>query len=108
MVIKALKIVPLMIPIVCQSQIVKFIKNPAIAQYRAFISKYPVDATHWIYRVASPADIRKPSDWYIVPNPQLFKKSITLYEVVNRKEADWIIYYVSSRDSARIQLNTKY
>lgn len=55
-----------------------------------------------IYRVQGPADIRKPGDWYIVPNPQLFKNAISVYEVKNRKDADWIVYYVSTRDSAKI------
>jgi hypothetical protein len=86
------------------SQMVKFIKNPLQAKYRVFISNTPKGATHWIYRVARPADIRKPGEWYIVPNPQLFKNAMTLFEVKDRNEADLIVYYVSKRDSAKILL----
>jgi hypothetical protein len=41
------------------AQIVKFIKNPYQAKYKVYISSQPKEATHWIYRVKSPADIRK-------------------------------------------------
>ena len=85
-----------------EAQLVKFIKNPVTAKYRVFISNTPAGATHWIYRVAGPTDIRKPGDWYVVPNPQLFKNAVTLYQVKDREEADWVVYYVSRRDSARI------
>ena len=84
------------------AQMVKFIKNPLQAKYRVFISNSSNGATHWIYRVAGPTDIRKPGEWYIVPNPQLFKNAMTLFEVKNRDEADLIVYYVSTRDSARV------
>jgi hypothetical protein len=87
-----------------EAQQVKFIKNPLTAQYRVFISNKPAGATHWIYRVPGPTDIRKPGDWYIVPNPQLFKNAVTLYQVKDREEADWIVYYVSRRDSANVIL----
>jgi hypothetical protein len=87
-----------------EAQLVKFIKNPVTAQYRVFISDKPAGATHWIYRVPGPTDIRKPGDWYIVPNPQLFKNAVTLYQVKDREEADWVVYYVSRRDSARVIL----
>jgi hypothetical protein len=86
------------------AQMVKFIKNPIQAKYRVFVSNSPKGATHWIYRVAGPTDIRKPGEWYIVPNPQLFKNAITLFEVKDRDKADLIVYYVSKRDSARILL----
>ena len=90
-----------------KAQLVKFIKNPVTAQYRVFISDKPAGATHWIYRVPGPTDIRKPGDWYVVPNPQLFNKAVTLYEVKERNEADWIVYYVSRRDSARIIISSR-
>ena len=87
------------------AQMVKFIKNPLQAKYRVFITNSPKGATHWIYRVAGPTDIRKPGEWYIVPNPQLFKNAMTLFEVKDRDEADLIVYYVSSRDSANIRIS---
>jgi hypothetical protein len=85
---------------------VKFIKNPLQAKYRVFISNSSKGATHWIYRVAGPTDIRNPGEWYIVPNPQLFKNAMTLFKVKDREEADLVVYYVSVRDSARIILNS--
>jgi hypothetical protein len=88
------------------AQMVKFIKNPLQAKYRVFVSNSPKGATHWVYRVAGPTDIRKPGEWYIVPNPQLFKNAMTLFEVKDRDQADLIVYYVSKRDSARIILNS--
>jgi len=89
------------------AQLVKFIKNSVTAQYRVFIARKPEGATHWIYRVPLPTDIRKPGDWYIVPNSQLFKNAVTLYEVKNREEADWVVYYVSRKDSAQVLLIKK-
>ncbi len=83
-------------------QMVKFIKNPLQAKYRVFITQKPTGANQWIYRVHGPTDIRKPGEWYIVKNPQLFKNAMTLYQVKKSDEADLIIYYVSTRDSARI------
>lgn len=84
------------------AQIVKFIKNAVQAKYRVYITQQPKEASHWIYRVASPADLRNPGDWYIVTNPVLFKNAMTLYEVKQKSEADFVVYYVSSKDSARI------
>jgi hypothetical protein len=85
-----------------KAQMVKFIKNPLQAKYRVFITSSPKGATHWIYRVAGPTDIRKPGEWYIVTNPQLFKNAMTMFEVKVREKADLIVYYVSKRDSARV------
>ncbi len=85
-----------------RAQIVKFIKNSIQAKYRVYITRQPKDASHWIYRVASPTELRKPGDWYIVTNPVLFKNAMTLYEVKEKSEADFVVYYVSSKDSARI------
>jgi hypothetical protein len=83
-------------------QMVKFIKNPLQAKYRVYITSKRAEANQWIYCVAGPTDIRKPGEWYIVKNPQLFKNAMNLYLVTKRKDADLIIYYVSTRDSARV------
>jgi hypothetical protein len=85
------------------AQIVKFIKNPYQAKYKVYISSQPKGATHWIYPVKSPADIRKGGHWYIVTNPQLFSNAMTLYKVEKIEEADFIVYYVSNSDSAMIR-----
>lgn len=85
------------------AQIVKFIKNAIQAKYRVYITKDSKEASHWIYRVNNPADIRKPGDWYIVSNPVLFKNAMNIYEVKEKNEADFIIYFVSTKDSARIK-----
>ncbi len=85
------------------AQIVKFIKNPYQAKYKVYISNKPKEATHWIYIVKSPADIRKGGQWYIVTNPQLFSNAMTLYKVEKAEEADIIVYYVSNSDSAMIR-----
>jgi hypothetical protein len=85
------------------AQIVKFIKNPYQAKYKVFISSQPKEATHWIYRVKSPADIRKGGQWYIVTNPQIFSNAMTLYKVEKAEEADFIVYYVLNSDSAMIR-----
>ena len=87
-----------------KAQIVKFIKNPVEAKYRVWITDKKKDATHFVYRVKNPTDIRKGGEWYIVTNPQLFKKAMTLFEVKKKEEADIIVYWVSNRDSARIVL----
>jgi len=83
-------------------QMVKFIKNPLQAKYRVYITRKPSEANQWIFSVSGPTDIRKPGEWYIVKNPQLFKNAMTLYQVKKADEADLIIYYVSTRDSARV------
>ena len=85
------------------SQIVKFIKNPLQAKYRVFVTNKPAEASQWIYRVKGPTDIRKPGHWYIVTNPQLFSKSMLLYKVDTSKDADIVVYYVSTSDSAMIR-----
>jgi hypothetical protein len=85
------------------AQIVKFIKNPYQAKYRVYETKKPNEASHWVYPVKSPADIRKGGQWYIVTNPQLFKDAMTLYKVPKAEEADLIVYYVSTADSAMIK-----
>ena len=85
------------------AQIVKFIKNPYQAKYKVYISSQPKEATHWIYRVKSPTDIRKGGHWYIVTNPQLFSNAMTLYKVEKAEEADFIVYYVLNSDSAMIR-----
>ena len=84
------------------SQRVKFIKNPYQAKLRVYITQDLSEAKQWIFRVPNPTDIRKPGDWYIVTNPQLFKEAITLYKVDKKDDADIIVYYVSTRDSAKI------
>lgn len=84
------------------AQIVKFIKNPVEAKYRVFISDKKQGATHFIYKVKNPTEIRKAGEWYVVTNPQLFKNAMTLYEVKTMSEADFIVHYVTNRDSARI------
>jgi len=84
------------------AQHVKFIKNPLQAKYRVYISSFPSGASHWIYRVPGPTDIRKPGEWYIVTNPVLFKNAMTVFEVMKPEDADMVIYYVSTRDSARV------
>lgn len=84
------------------AQMVKFINNQYQAKYRVFFTKNPKEANQWIYKVPGPTDIRKPGEWYIVKNPQLFKQAITLYKVNKIDDADIIVYYVSKRDSAKI------
>ena len=84
------------------AQMVKFINNQYQAKYRVFFTKNPKEANQWIYRVLGPTDIRKPGEWYIVKNPQLFKQAITLYKVDKIDDADIIVYYVTKRDSAKI------
>lgn len=88
-------------------QMVKFIKNEVSAKYRVFVTKDKREASHFIYRVSNPAEIRKPGDWYIVTNPQLFKQAMTLYEVKRKEDADFVVYYVSTRDSAKITIDSK-
>ena len=85
------------------AQIVKFIKNEYQAKYKVYISNQPKEATHWIYRVKLPSDIRKGGHWYVVTNPQLFSNAMTLYKVEKIEEADFIVYYVSNSDSAMIR-----
>jgi hypothetical protein len=84
------------------AQSVKFIKNPYQAKFRVFISNNPKEATQWIYKVTGPTDIRKPGEWYIVKNQQLFRDAVSLFKVDKKDEADIIVYYVSTRDSAKI------
>ncbi len=86
----------------CQAQIVKFIKNPYQAKYRVYITKKAAQANQFIFKVKGPTDIRKPGEWYIVSNPQLFKNAMSLFEVYKIEEADIVVYFVSNRDSARI------
>ena len=81
---------------------VKFIKNQYQAKYRVFITDKSKEASQWIYKVPGPTDIRKPGEWYIVKNPQLFKQAINLFRVDKKDEADIVVYYVSTRDSAKI------
>ncbi len=84
------------------AQSVKFIKNPYQAKFRVFISNNPKQANQWIYKVTGPTDIRKPGEWYIVKNQQLFRDAVSLFKVDKKEEADIIVYYVSTRDSAKI------
>jgi len=90
-----------------KGQYVKYIKNPYQAKYRVFITNKPNEADQWIFRVKNPTDIRKAAEWYIVENPQLFKEAITLYKVDEKNEADIVVYYVNTRDSAIIRSNKK-
>jgi len=85
------------------SQIVKFIKNPYQAKYRVFITKQPAEANQLIFKVKGPSDIRKPGHWYVVTNPQLFSNAMTLFKVNKIEEADFVVFYVSSSDSAQIK-----
>jgi hypothetical protein len=85
------------------AQIVKFIKNPIQAKYRVYITSKPSEADQWIYRVKGPTDIRKPGHWYIVLNPQLFSKAMTVFKVDKINEADIVVYFVSVSDSAKIR-----
>jgi hypothetical protein len=84
------------------AQSVKFIKNQYQAKYRVFITNNPSEANQWIYRVSGPTDIRKPGEWYVVKNPQVFKDAVNLFKVDKKDDADIIVYYVSTRDSAKI------
>ncbi len=104
-----LKMFTLIISLFClfqnsHSQIVKFVKNDVSAQHRVFITKTPSEATHFIYRVSNPSEIRKPGHWYVVQNPTLFKQSVTLFEVKTKEEADIIVFYVSHKDSSFIRI----
>jgi hypothetical protein len=84
------------------AQMVKFIKNQYQAKYRVFITDKPKEANQWIFRVTGTTDVRKPGEWYVVKNPQLFKQAVNLFKVDKKEEADIIVYYVSTRDSAKI------
>jgi hypothetical protein len=84
------------------AQMVKFIKNQYQAKHRVFITDNPKEANQWIYKVPGPTDIRKPGEWYVVKNPQLFKQAVNLFKVDKKDDADIIVYYVSTRDSAKI------
>ena len=84
------------------AQMVKFINNPYQAKYRVYITTKSNEANQWIYRVKGPTDIRKPGEWYIVKNPLIFKQAITLYKVDKKENADMIVFYVSTKDSAKI------
>jgi len=84
------------------AQMVKFINNQYQAKYRVFITNKSKEANQWIYRVQGPTDIRKPGEWYIVKNAQLFKQAVDLYKVDKKEDADIIVYYVSTADSAKI------
>ena len=84
------------------SQIVKFIQNPLLAKYRVYFTKTCNEANQWVYKVKNPADIRKPGHWYVVSNPQLFSKAMTLFKVDSLKDADIVVYFVSTSDSARL------
>ena len=84
------------------AQMVKFIKNQYQAKYRVFITDNLKEANQWIFRVTGPTDIRKPGEWYVVKNPQLFKQAVNLFKVDKKDDADIIVYYVSTRDSAKI------
>lgn len=84
------------------AQMVKFINNPYQAKYRVYITTKSKEANQWIYRVKGPTDIRKPGEWYIVKNPLIFKQAITLYKVDKKENADMIVFYVSTKDSAKI------
>ena len=88
------------------SQVVKFIKNEYQAKYRVYETKNPSEASHWIFAVQGPTDIRKPGDWYIVTNLQLFSNAMLLYKVKTKQDADMIVYYVSTKDSAQIRTKT--
>jgi len=86
-----------------KAQYVKYINNPYQAKYRIYITTKPSEADQWIFRVKNPTDIRKAAEWYIVENPQLFKEATTLFKVEKKNEADIVIYYVNTRDSAMIR-----
>ena len=58
------------------AQRVKFIKNQYQAKYRVYITEDLKEANQWIYKVKGPTDVRKPGEWYVVNNPQLFKEAI--------------------------------
>lgn len=92
------------LPAFASAQWVKFIQNPLQAKYRVYETRQRLEATHWVYRVSKPEDVRKGGEWYVVANPQLFSKAMTLFRVARKEEADIIVYYVSTRDSAMIRL----
>ena len=100
-------IILLLIVTTSKAQYVKYIKNQYQAKYRVFITNKPKDADQWIFRVKNPTDIRKAAEWYIVENIQLFKEAMTLYKVDKKEDADLIVYYVSTRDSAMIRNNNQ-
>jgi len=84
------------------AQSVKFIKNQYQAKYRVYITNNSKEATQWIYKVSGPTEIRKPGEWYIIKNQQLFRDAVSLFKVDKKDEADIIVYYVLTRDSAKI------
>jgi hypothetical protein len=86
-----------------EAQWVKFIKNPLQAKYRVYITLKKEEANQWIFKVKNPTDIRKAAEWYIVENPQLFANAMKLFKTVRKENADFVVYYVSTRDSAQIR-----
>jgi len=86
-----------------EAQWVKFIKNPLQAKYRVYITLKKEEANQWIFKVKNPTDIRKAAEWYIVENPQLFANAMKLFKTVIKEDADFVVYYVSTRDSAQIR-----
>jgi len=84
------------------AQVVKFIKNKITTKYRVFVTKNKRQATHFIFRVSRPYDIKKTDEWYVISNPMLFKDATTLFEVKKIEQADLIVYYFSTRDSEMI------
>lgn len=86
-----------------EAQWVKFIKNPLQAKYRVYITLKKEEANQWIFKVKNPTDIRRAAEWYVVENPQLFGTAMKLFETNKKEDADIVVYYVSTRDSAQIR-----
>jgi hypothetical protein len=86
-----------------EAQWVKFIKNPLQAKYRVYITSKKEEANQWIFKVKNPTDIRRAAEWYVVENPQLFANAMKLFRTTTKEDADIVVYYVSTRDSAQIR-----
>jgi hypothetical protein len=85
------------------AQWVKFVKNPLQAKYRVYITLKKEEANQWIFKVKNPTDIRRAAEWYVIENPQLFANAMKVFKTATKEDADLVIYYVSTRDSAQIR-----
>lgn len=101
--VSILFIILLFFNIPLEAQWVKFIKNPLQAKYRVYTTLKKEEANQWIFKVKNPTDIRKAAEWYVVENPQMFANAMKLFKTVRKEDADFVIYYVSTRDSAQIR-----
>lgn len=81
-------------------QVVKFIKNPINVKYRVYETQIESEANLIVYKVAKYDEAIRPGLWYIVENPALFKEAITLCKVLEKDDADLIVYYTADKRKA--------